>query len=159
LADASAFRLGVDLGGTKIEIIALDRSGEVCLRQRVETPRGDYEATLESIAGLVSAAEQQLGREASLGICTPGAVSPSTGLLKNSNSLCLNGKPLLQDLQRRLQRAVRIANDADCLALSEARDGCAAGADSVFGVIIGTGTGGGLVINGHLLAGPNAIAG
>jgi fructokinase len=159
LADASAFRLGVDLGGTKIEIIALDRSGEVCLRQRVETPKGDYEATLASIAGLVSAAEQQLGREASLGICTPGAVSPSTGLLKNSNSVCLNGKPLLQDLQCRLQRAVRIANDADCLALSEATDGCAAGAGSVFGVIIGTGTGGGLVINGHLLAGPNAIAG
>ncbi len=159
MVDTPAFRLGVDLGGTKIEIIALDASGEVCLRHRVDTPRGDYPATLESIAGLVRFAEQQLGCTASLGICTPGAVSPATGLLKNSNSVCLNGKPLLQDLQRSLQRDVRIANDADCFVLSEATDGCAAGAASVFGVIVGTGTGGGLFINGQLLAGPNAIAG
>lgn len=149
----------MDLGGTKIEIIALDTSGEVCLRRRVDTPKGEYPATLEVIAGLVTAAERQLGCTASLGVCTPGAISPATGLLKNSNSVCLNGKPLRQDLQRRLQRDVRIANDADCFALSEATDGCAAGASSVFGVIVGTGTGGGLVINGQLLAGPNAIAG
>lgn len=159
MADTSTFRLGVDLGGTKIEIIALDTSGEVCLRHRVGTPKGEYPATLEAIAGLVTVAERQLGSTASLGICTPGAVSPATGLLKNSNSVCLNGKPLQQDLQRILHRDVRIANDADCFALSEATDGCAAGAASVFGVIVGTGTGGGLVINGQLLAGPNAIAG
>ena len=159
MADKSPFRLGVDLGGTKIEIIALDASGEVRLRHRVDTPKGEYTATLEVIAGLVTDAEQRLGCNSSLGICTPGAVSPATGLLKNSNSVCLNGKPLLQDLQQRLQRDVRIANDADCFALSEATDGCAAGAASVFGVIVGTGTGGGLVINGKLLAGPNAIAG
>ena len=159
MADRFPFRLGVDLGGTKIEIIALDASGEVRLRHRVDTPKGEYTATLEVIAGLVTDAEQRLGCSASLGICTPGAVSPATGLLKNSNSVCLNGKPLLQDLQQRLQRDIRIANDADCFALSEATDGCAAGAASVFGVIVGTGTGGGLVINGQLLAGPNAIAG
>lgn len=159
MADRSPFRLGVDLGGTKVEIIALDASGEVRLRHRVDTPKGEYTATLEVIAGLVTDAEQRLGCNASLGICTPGAVSPATGLLKNSNSVCLNGKPLLQDLQQRLQRDIRIANDADCFALSEATDGCAAGAASVFGVIVGTGTGGGLVINGQLLAGPNAIAG
>ena len=159
MADKSPFRLGVDLGGTKIEIIALDQSGEVRLRHRVDTPKGEYTATVEVIAGLVTGAEQRLGCNASLGICTPGAVSPATGLLKNSNSVCLNGKPLLQDLQQRLQRDVRIANDADCFALSEATDGCAAGAASVFGVIVGSGTGGGLVINGKLLAGPNAIAG
>ena len=159
MADRSPFRLGVDLGGTKVEIIALDASGEVRLRHRVDTPKGEYTATLEVIAGLVTDAEQRLGCSASLGICTPGAVSPATGLLKNSNSVCLNGKPLLQDLQQRLQRDIRIANDADCFALSEATDGCAAGAASVFGVIVGTGTGGGLVINGQLLAGPNAIAG
>jgi fructokinase len=159
LVNTPGFRLGIDLGGTKIEIIALDTSGEVCLRNRVDTPKGEYTATLEAIAGLVAIAEKQLACTASLGICTPGAVSPATGLLKNSNSVCLNGKPLQQDLQRRLQRDVRIANDADCFALSEATDGCAAGAASVFGVIVGTGTGGGLVINGQLLAGPNAIAG
>lgn len=159
MADTPEFRLGVDLGGTKIEIIALDASGEVCLRNRVDTPRGEYTATLEAIARLVTVAEQQLDCVASLGICTPGAMSPATGLLKNSNSVCLNGKPLQQDLQQMLQRDVRIANDADCFALSEATDGCAAGAASVFGVIVGTGTGGGLFINGQLLAGPNAIAG
>jgi fructokinase len=153
------FRLGVDLGGSKIEIIALDGVGEVCLRHRVDTPKGDYAATLEAIAGLVALAERKLGCSASLGICTPGAVSPATGLIKNSNSVCLNGKPLQQDLQRRLQREIRLANDADCFTLSEATDGCAAGAAGVFGVIVGTGTGGGLFLNKQLLAGHNAIAG
>ncbi len=153
------FRLGIDLGGTKIEIIALNALGEVCLCQRVVTPQGNYTATLEAIVELVEAAEQELGSTASVGICTPGALSPTIGVLKNSNSVCLNGKPLRHDLQQQLKREIRMANDADCFALSEFTDGCAVGAVSVFGVIVGTGTGGGLVINGRLLAGPNAIAG
>lgn len=151
--------IGVDLGGTKIEIIVLDSAGQTCLRRRIETPQGNYAATLTAITGLVLAAESELGQQCSVGICTPGAVSPATGVLKNSNSVCLNGRPLRQDLQSALQREVRIANDADCFALSEAHDGSGAGAVSVFGVILGTGTGGGLVINGRLVAGPNAIAG
>jgi predicted NBD/HSP70 family sugar kinase len=158
-APTASLRLGVDLGGSKIEIIVLDEAGEQRLRRRVATPRGDYVRTLEIIAGLVRAAEVELECRGRVGICTPGAISPASGLLKNSNSVCLNGKPLSQDLQRLLQREVRIANDADCFALSEAADGAAAGAASVFGVIVGTGTGGGLVVHGRLLAGPNAIAG
>lgn len=156
---SSGVRIGVDLGGTKIEIAAFDAAGVERLRQRAATPAGDYAATLRAIAGLVADAERRLGCSASVGVCTPGAVSPATGLLKNSNSVCLNDRPLLQDLQRSLKRPVRIANDADCFALSEATDGAARGAASVFGVIIGTGTGGGLVIHGRLLSGPNAIAG
>lgn len=152
-------RFGIDLGGTKIEIAALDPAGRQLLRRRLPTPRGDYRATLNAIAALVSATESKLGCRASIGICTPGALSPRTGRLKNSNSVCLNDKPLLQDLQQCLEREVRIANDADCFALSEAVDGAGSGAASVFGVIVGTGTGGGLVIGGRLLAGPNAIAG
>jgi len=152
-------RVGVDLGGTKIEIVALDAGGRELLRRRVVTPAGDYAGTLHCIATLVQAAEHRLGCRATVGICTPGAISPANGLLKNSNSVCLNGRPLLSDLERSLQRPLRIANDADCFALSEATDGAARGAASVFGVIVGTGTGGGLVIGGQLLAGPNAIAG
>lgn len=152
-------RIGIDLGGTKIEAIALDTHGTEIIRRRVATPAGQYEATLESIHGLVLGIEQELGEKASLGFATPGAISPATGLLKNSNSTCLNGKPLLQDLQQMFSRSVRIANDADCFALSEAVDGAAAGAVSVFGVILGTGTGGGIVAHGQLLSGPNAIAG
>ncbi|HHJ18190.1 MAG TPA: ROK family protein [Gammaproteobacteria bacterium] len=153
------FRIGIDLGGSKIELVALDAAGSEVLRRRVATPQGDYPATLECIAGLVTAAEQELGAGASVGIGTPGAISRATGLLKNSNSVCLNGNPLLEDLQSLLQRPLRMANDADCFALSEASDGAAAGADSVFGVIIGTGTGGGVVCHGRLLSGINAIAG
>jgi fructokinase len=152
-------RIGIDLGGTKIEIVALDQAGRQLLRRRAATPQGDYCGTLETIAALVSAAEAELGCGASIGICTPGAIAPRSGHLKNSNSVCLNGKPLLHDLQQHLQREVRIANDADCFALSEAVDGAGSSAASVFGVIVGTGTGGGLVIGGRLLAGANAIAG
>ena len=152
-------KLGIDLGGTKIEIIALDDQGEERLRRRVPTPQGDYPATLQAIAGLVRQAEAELGQCASLGIGTPGAISRATGRLKNSNSTHLNGQPILQDLQARLQRPLRISNDANCFALSEATDGAGAGAAVVFGVIIGTGTGAGIVVNGQVLTGPNSIAG
>ena len=152
-------RIGIDLGGTKIEIVVLDAQGVELLRKRVATPRDDYQGTVGAIVDLVLAAEQELAAPASVGIGTPGAISLATGLLKNANSVCLNGKPLLDDLQAALQRPLRIANDADCFTLSEASDGAAAGMDSVFGVIAGTGTGGGIVIHGRLLSGINAIAG
>ncbi len=153
-------RLGVDLGGTKIEIIALDTDGSVRLRERMATPQGDYDATVEAVAGLVEAAEHRLGRMGlPVGLGTPGTISRATGLLKNSNSVCLNGRALQQDLEARLGRSLRIANDANCFALSEAADGAAAGARVVFGVIVGTGTGAGIVVDGRLLDGPNGIAG
>lgn len=152
-------RFGIDLGGTKIEIIALDAAGVELYRKRVITPQGDYRATLDAIAGLVNAAEQRLAARGSVGIGTPGAISRATGRLKNSNSVCLNGQPLLQDLETLLARPVRISNDANCFTLSEATDGAAAGAEVVFGVIVGTGTGAGIVVNGRVLDGPNAIAG
>jgi fructokinase len=151
--------LGIDLGGSKIEIIALDPSGGVLLRRRRDSPRGDYQQTLDAVEALVGEAETELGARGTVGFGTPGAISPATGLMKNSNSTWLNGRPLDQDLAKTLARPIAIANDADCFALSEATDGAAAGAASVFGVIIGTGTGGGLVIHGRVLAGPNAIAG
>jgi fructokinase len=153
-----SLRLGIDLGGSKIELIALD-NGEQRWRQRIATPQGDYRQTLASIAGLIEHAERELGRRGSVGIGIPGNRSPDHGRIKNANSTCLIGHDLQGDLQQLLQRPVRLANDADCLALSEACDGAGAGADSVFGVILGTGVGGGLVIHGRLLAGPNAIAG
>lgn len=152
-------RIGVDLGGTKIEAAALDAAGALLARHRVATPRDDYDATLDAIAGLVEELETGHGTGARVGIATPGAISPASGLLRNSNSVCLNGRPFLRDIERRLRRPVRIANDADCFALSEAVDGAGAGAGSVFGVIVGTGTGGGLVIDGRLVRGVNAIAG
>ena len=152
-------RIGIDLGGTKIEIVVLDAQSVELLRRRVATPRDDYRGTVRAIVDLVLAAEQELAAPASVGVGTPGAISHATGLLKNANSVCLNGKPLLDDLQAALQRPLRIANDADCFTLSEASDGAAAGMDSVFGVIAGTGTGGGIVVNGRLLSGINAIAG
>lgn len=152
-------RIGIDLGGTKIEAIALDDAGATLLRRRVATPQGDYAATMAAITGLVQAFERELGQQGSVGIATPGAISPLSGLLKNANSVCLNGTPLHRDLERAMSRPLRIANDADCFTLSEATDGAAAGACSVFGVIVGTGTGGGIVCNGTLLSGPNAIAG
>ena len=152
-------KIGIDLGGTKTEIAAFDASGAELLRRREPTPTGDYAATLALIAKLIGDAERQLGAQASIGIGTPGALSPSTGLMRNSNSTCLNNRPLKADLQHTLAREVRLANDANCFALSEAHDGAAAGAASVFGVIIGTGVGGGIVINGQVIDGPNAIAG
>jgi fructokinase len=152
-------RLGIDLGGTKIEIIALDDSGGELLRHRVPTPQGNYYETLQAIAQLVRDAETELGQCGSIGIGTPGALSRATGRLKNSNSVVLNGQPILQDLEAMLQRKIKIGNDANCFALSEATDGAAAGAEVVFGVIIGTGVGAGIVVNGHILTGPNGIAG
>ncbi len=152
-------RLGIDLGGSKIEIIALDDSGKELLRHRAPTPQGNYRATLQAIAGLVRDVEAQLGRRGSLGIGTPGALSRATGRLKNSNSVVLNGQLIRQDLEALLQRKVQISNDANCFALSEAVDGAAAGASVVFGVILGTGVGAGIVVNGLVLTGPNGIAG
>ena len=152
-------RLGIDLGGTKIEIVALDESGCELLRRRVATPKDDYRGTLEAIAGLVADAEREVGAHGTVGIGTPGAISPATGLLRNSNSTALNGKPLLHDLMQRLDREVRVENDANCFALSEATDGAGAGHRVVFGVILGTGVGGGIVVDGKLLCGPNRIAG
>lgn len=152
-------RYGIDLGGTKTEIAALDATGAVVFRKRIPSARGDYRATIAAIAGLVEAADRELGARGSVGIGIPGTVSPATGLVKNANSTWLIGHPLDRDLEARLGRPVRVANDADCFALSEATDGAAAGASSVFGVILGTGVGGGLVYAGKLIAGPNAIAG
>ena len=152
-------RIGIDLGGTKIEIIALDTAGTTLARRRVATPQGDYAGTLATVAGLVSGVESELGQRGTLGIGTPGALSRVSGRIKNANSTCLNGQPLLDDLQALLGREVRIANDANCLALSEASDGAAAGAEVVFGVILGTGVGGGIVVRGQVLDGPNGIAG
>lgn len=153
------YRIGIDLGGTKTEIIVLDDHGGERLRRRVPTPRDDYEATLDTIAALVREAEDELGEPASVGVGTPGAVSGLTGRMMNCNSVWLNDRDLREDLERRLARPVRIANDADCLALSEATDGAGAGAAVVFAAILGTGTGAGITVNGRLLAGANAIAG
>jgi len=152
-------KLGIDLGGTKIEIVALDDAGGELLRRRVPTPQGDYAGTLRAIVDLVHQAEATLGQSGTVGIGTPGAISRGTGLLKNSNSVHLNGQSIVQDLEALLQRKLRISNDANCFALSEATDGAAAGAAVVFGVIIGTGTGAGIVVNGHVLTGANGIAG
>lgn len=153
-------RIGIDLGGTKISLIALDDAGQECLRQRIATPvQEGAQGIVAAIARLVVEAQRQLGTVASVGIGTPGAVSPHTGLLKNSNTVCLNGQPLQQLLEQALNQPIRIANDANCFALSEAVDGAGANADSLFGVIVGTGTGGGLVVDQQLLTGRNAIAG
>jgi fructokinase len=151
-------RIGIDLGGTKIEAVSLDAGGCERFRKRVPTPRGDYDATLQAICALVLEAEQAAG-PASVGIGIPGAISPASGLVKNANSTWLNGRPLAEDLEARLTRRIRLANDANCLALSEALDGAAAGAQVVFGVILGTGTGGGVVVGGRVLIGANAVAG
>ncbi len=151
-------RIGIDLGGTKIEGIALRDDGEEVTRRRVATPRS-YAGTVDAIVALVGALEDESGTRGTVGIGIPGAVTPATGLVKNANSVWLIGQPLTRDLAQRLAREVRVANDADCFALSEATDGAAAGAGSVFGVILGTGVGGGIVINGRCLAGPNQIVG
>jgi predicted NBD/HSP70 family sugar kinase len=152
-------RIGVDLGGTKIEVIVLDESGKALDRRRVPTPAGDYDGTVAAIAGLIGQAQERWGSAAGIGIGTPGAISKATGLLKNSNSTCLNGRDLLGDLEARVGRRIHIANDANCFALSEATDGAGAGARIVFGVILGTGVGGGLVVDGRIVDGPNGITG
>jgi fructokinase len=156
-------RIGIDLGGTKIEGIALDDEGRECARERVATPAGDYEATVAAIVDLVALLERQAGVAAEarppVGVGIPGAISPATGLIKNANSTCLIGHALDKDLERALQRPVRLANDANCFAVSEATDGAGRGARVVFGVILGTGAGGGIVVDGRVLTGPNAIAG
>lgn len=152
-------RFGIDLGGTKTEIVALADDGAELLRRRQPTPQGNYEATLDQIAALVHGAEATLGERGSVGIGTPGSLSLATGLLRGSNSVCLNGKPVKADLERLLAREVRMTNDANCFALSEASDGAGSGADVVFGAILGTGVGAGVVVHGRVLIGPNAIAG
>ncbi len=152
-------RIGIDVGGTKIEAIALDEDGTVLRRQRVATPRGNYEATLDAVARLVQEVESDLRRTGTIGIGLPGAISSRTGLLKNSNSTVLNGHAVHEDLARKLGRAIRTENDANCFALSEAIDGAGAGHDIVFGVILGTGVGGGLVVDRRCVVGRNRIAG
>jgi fructokinase len=154
-----SLRIGVDLGGTKIEGIALGSDGSERFRRRIDTPRGDYDGTVAAIVDLVRAIEDATGERGTVGIGMPGTISPATGLVKNANSTWLIGRPLHEDLQAALGRDVRLANDANCFALSEASDGAAAGAGVVFGVILGTGTGGGVVVGGRVLVGPNAIAG
>jgi len=154
-------RIGIDLGGTKIEAIILNYRGEITHRARVETPRDNYPDALSAINGLVQKLEKEAGlaEPIPIGIGTPGAISHKTGLMKNCNSTCLNGMPLREDLEKLMSRPVRIANDADCFTLSEANDGAAAGTNNVFGVILGTGVGGGICLNQQLLQGVNAIAG
>jgi fructokinase len=151
-------RIGIDLGGTKIEAIALGDDGKERARRRVPTPR-DYEATLAAIPALVAEVEKETGSRGSVGIGMPGTISPATGLVKNANSVWLNGRRLAEDLTARLGRPLRFSNDANCFALSEAVDGAAAAARVVFGVIVGTGTGGGVVVDRRVLSGPNAVAG
>ena len=151
-------RIGIDLGGTKIEGIALDGGREIA-RLRIATPRDDYDDTLVAIASVVTDLERAAGARGTVGVGIPGTLSPDTGLVKNANSTWLLGRPLRADLEQRLAREVRIANDANCFAVSEAADGAAAGASVVFGVIVGTGTGAGICVNRRLLTGPNGIAG
>ena len=152
-------RAGIDLGGTKIEIAVLDAGDEILLRERVLAPQGDYTATIRAVKELVTTTEAKLGGAARIGICVPGTISPATGVMKNANSVWLNGKTLDRDLERVLDRKIRIANDANCFALSEAVDGAGREASIVFGVILGTGVGGGIVINKKIVTGANAIAG
>ena len=152
-------RIGIDLGGTKIAAIAMDDDARTAWESRIATPRDDYAATIEAIAGLVDAAEHATGTTGTVGVAIPGAVSPATGLIKNANSTWLNGRRLPEDLAARLQRPVRLANDANCLGVSEAADGAAADARVVFAVILGTGTGGAMVVDKQPITGANAIAG
>ena len=152
-------RIGIDLGGTKIEGAAIDSGGTVRVRRRVATPAGNYHATIAAISALVQTIEGEVGEAASIGIGMPGTISPATGVVKNANSTCLIGHPLQRDIEAALGRPTRLANDANCFALSEAIDGAAAGPQTIFGVILGTGVGGGLAIGGRVLLGANAIAG
>jgi len=151
---------GVDLGGTKIEAIVLDDHDHVVAKQRIATPRGDYAATVSSIATLVANVEEEAGGGGDcVGIGVPGSPSPRSGIMRNCNSTVLNGRPLRTDLETAMRRTVRLANDANCLALSEAHDGAAVGADTVFAIILGTGVGGGVIVDGHLVEGRNGVAG
>lgn len=152
-------RLGVDLGGTKIEVAVLDPDGTVIARRRIPTPVGDYHGTVTALVALVEAMEAETGATCSVGVGTPGAIDVHSGRIKNSNSQCLIGQPLQRDIEQTLGRPVRLANDANCFALSEAIDGAAAGYPTVFGVILGTGVGGGLVVDGRPLQGAHGIAG
>ena len=152
-------RIGIDLGGTKIEGIALGDDGRELARQRIPTPQGDYDGTVRGIASVVQALEQAAGQRGSVGVGIPGTISPATGLIKGANSVCLIGHAMDKDLGALLDRPVRLANDANCFALSEATDGAGAGFGVVFGAILGTGTGGGTVVDGRILTGPNSIAG
>lgn len=152
-------RIGIDLGGTKIEIACLAEDGAVLFSKRVATPAPDYVATLRALNEIILEAEQHVGKTATVGFGTPGSLSPKTGLLRNSNSVWMNGKPLAEDLERLTGRELRFANDANCFALSEAVDGAAAGVHTVFGVIIGTGCGGGVVVDGKIVHGANGIGG
>ncbi len=152
-------QIGIDLGGTKIEAIGLDADRPMAVRRRVATPRDDYTGTLDAVAGLVEEVEREAGRAGSIGVGIPGVVAHATGLVKNANSTWLNGRPLGADLEFRLGRPVRLANDANCFTLSEAVDGAGRGAEAVFGVILGTGVGGGIAIGRRIHEGPNQIAG
>ena len=154
-----SFRIGIDLGGTKIEGAAIDACGLVRFRHRVATPAQDYRGTIDAIIALISTIEQEVGTTAPVGIGIPGTVSPATGLIKNANSTWLIGRPLQRDLESALGRPTRLANDANCFALSEATDGAGAAVETVFGVILGTGVGGGIAIRRQILVGANAIAG
>lgn len=159
ISSTPALQLGIDLGGTKIEgiVLATDRSERA--RRRIAAPRGDYDATLGTLAALIGDLEAEVGHVCSVGIGVPGSISPATGLVQNANSVWLNGRPLKADLERRLVRPVRLANDANCFAISEATDGAAVGARIVFGVILGTGCGGGIVVDGRIADGPRGIGG
>jgi fructokinase len=158
-SSAPPLRIGIDLGGTKIEIVALGADGAQLLRRRMATPKDDYRATLDTIAALVGDAERDLGRRGSVGVGTPGSISRASGLLRGSNSQCLNGQPIRRDLEQRLGREIRMTNDANCFALSEAIDGAGRDAEVVFGVILGTGVGAGIAVRGRVVVGANAIAG
>ncbi len=152
-------RIGIDLGGTKTEIVALDEGGSERLRRRVATPQADYDAVIRTMRDLVAGAENELDVRATVGVAIPGTISPATGLVKNANATRLIGHPLDKDLGAALNREVRVANDANCFALSEAADGAARGRDIVFGIIAGTGVGGGVCVGGRVLTGAHAIAG
>jgi len=152
-------RIGIDLGGTKTEAIALSSGGSELIRRRVPTRRSTYEEVVKTVAGLVEAVEADLGRSGLVGVGTPGAISPASGLIKNANLTLLNGRALDRDLAAELDREVRLANDANCLALSEATDGAGAGHSTVFAVILGTGVGGGITVDRSIVTGPNAIGG
>ena len=152
-------RLGVDLGGTKIEIAVLDEQGRAAVKRRTATPHGAYEQALDTLAGLIVEAEREAGARCTIGIGMPGALSPKSGLVMNAYNTPFNGRPLRRDLEARLARELRFANDANCFALSEAADGAARGARVVFGAILGTGAGGGIVVDGRILEGRNAIGG
>ena len=154
-----SFRIGVDLGGTKIEIAVLDRTGTIILRRRIPAPQGSYAQTIEAVRTLVAETEAEVAERCTVGIGIPGAISPATGLVKNANSVWLNGKPLDRDLEAALGHQIRVANDANCFVLSEASDGAGKGYATVFGVILGTGVGGGIAVNGEVLRGAHAITG